>query len=76
MENKILKIIGNHVVENKNINLDSKIVEDLNIDSLQMMQIICEIEQNLKVKISYSHLRDIVRVRDFIKCIQGKWSMY
>lgn len=70
MENKILKIIGNHVVENKNINLDSKIVEDLNIDSLQMMQIICEIEQNLKVKISYAHLRDIVRVRDFIKCIQ------
>ncbi len=70
MENKILKIIGNHVVENKNINLDSKIVEDLSIDSLQMMQIICEIEQNLKVKISYAYLRNIVRVRDFIKCIQ------
>lgn len=70
MENKILKIIGNHVVENKNINLDSKIVEDLSIDSLQMMQIICEIEQSLKVKISYAHLRDIVRVRDFVKCIQ------
>ena len=70
MENKILKIIGNHVVENKNINLDSKIVEDLSIDSLQMMQIICEIVQNLKVKISYAYLRNIVRVRDFIKCIQ------
>lgn len=70
MENEVLKIIGEHVIGTQSINLDSKIVEDLNMDSLQMMQIICEIEQTLKVKISYAQLKDVVRVKDFINCLQ------
>lgn len=70
MESNIIKIIRNYVEDNINIDLESKLIEELCIDSLQMMQIICEIERNLKVKISYSKLKDVVKVKDLLNCIQ------
>ena len=39
MKEKIIKIIQNNTLNKNEINLESKLMEDLEIDSLQMMDI-------------------------------------
>ena len=46
MKEKIIKIIQNNTLNKNEINLESKLMEDLEIDSLQMMDIIIQIEEN------------------------------
>ena len=70
MKEKIIKIIQNNTLNKNEINLESKLMEDLEIDSLQMMDIIIQIERECNVKILYYKLKNIKTVNDLIKSIE------
>ena len=67
---KIIKIIQNNTLNKNEINLESKLMEDLEIDSLQMMDIIIQIERECNVKILYYKLKNIKTVNDLLKSIE------
>ena len=70
MKEKIIKIIQNNTLNKNEINLESKLMEDLEIDSLQMMDIIIQIERDCNVKILYYKLKNIKTVNDLLKSIE------
>lgn len=70
MKEKIIKIIQNNTLNKNKINLESKLMEDLEIDSLQMMDIIIQIERECNVKILYYKLKNIKTVNDLLKSIE------
>lgn len=70
MKEKIIKIIQNNTLNKNEINLESKLMEDLEIDSLQMMDIIIQIERECNVKILYYKLKNIKTVKDLLKSIE------
>lgn len=70
MKEKIIKIIQNNTLNKNEINLESKLMEDLEIDSLQMMEIIIQIERECNVKILYYKLKNIKTVNDLLKSIE------
>jgi len=72
LENNIIKIIQDYIVVDEKVRLESKLIEDLNVDSLQMMAILSEIEALKNVQISYSKLRDVITVQDLINCVERK----
>ena len=72
MEADIIKIIERYVENGEKVNLKSYLVEELCIDSLNRMQIICDIEDKYQIEIPYSELENVLTVEDFIKCIEGK----
>lgn len=72
MEADVIKIIKRYVENGEKVSLKSYLVEDLCIDSLKRMQIICDIEDKYQIEIPYSELINVITVEDFIKCIEGK----
>ena len=70
MKEKIIKIIQNNTLNKNEINLESKLMEDLEIDSLQMIDIIIQIERECNVKILYYKLKNIKTVNDLLKSIE------
>lgn len=70
MKEKIIKIIQNNTLNKNEINLESKLMEDLEIDFLQMMDIIIQIERECNVKILYYKLKNIKTVNDLLKSIE------
>lgn len=66
MENEIIKIIQKHT--NQEINLNSMLKDDLELDSLSMMIVITEIERTLNININFSLIQHIATVNDFINC--------
>lgn len=70
MKEKIIKIIQNNTLNKNEINLESKLMEDFEIDSLQMMDIIIQIERECNVKILYYKLKNIKTVNDLLKSIE------
>lgn len=72
MEADVIKIIEQYVENDEKVKLESCFVEDLCVDSLKMMQIICDIEDKYKIEIPYSELENVFTVEDFIKCVERK----
>lgn len=72
MEKKIIKIIEQYVDNQTKVNLESYFIEDLCVDSLKMMQIICDTEEQCKVEIEYYEMKDIYTVKEFIQYIERK----
>lgn len=72
MEKKIIKIIEQYVDNQMKVNLESYFIEDLCVDSLKMMQIICDTEEQCEVEIEYCEMKEIYTVKDFIQYIERK----
>jgi len=53
------------------IGLDKKIVEDLGIDSLKVIEIATEIEKTYKVKVKDMDIMELGTVREAVEFIQG-----
>lgn len=72
MEADVIKIIERYVENGEKVNLKSYLVEELCIDSLKRMQIICDIEDKHQIEISYSELVNVLTVEDFIRFVERK----
>ena len=70
METDVIKIIYQYVENSVTVKIESNFIQDLCIDSLKMMQILCEVEDKYKIEIPYSELESVFTVEDFIKCIE------
>ena len=62
---KILEIISKYVkVDKNNIDLNAKFKEDLHLDSIDLFQIIMEIEEDFNIKLETEDLMKIKTIGD------------
>lgn len=70
---KIKEILAEELdVELENINLDSKIKDDLGADSLDLFELISKIEDELDVTIDEEDYKKLVTVGDIVNYISEK----
>lgn len=70
---KICQIIANQIgVETEKITRDSKFKEDLGIDSLNIFEIIMELEEEYSIEIPTEDLEDLKRVTDLADYIDKR----
>lgn len=67
---RIKTILINHLGNNK-INEESKIVEDLGADSLDMVEIFLDVEKEFDIKIEKEQRRNIIKVKELIDIVNG-----
>lgn len=71
IERKVKEILVEQLgVEDGKITLDSKIVEDLGADSLDLAELIMELEEAYKIEISDEEAKGLRKVGDIIKYIE------
>lgn len=59
-------------IEKEGIRLDSKLNDDLGIDSLASVELVLELENRYDIKIADEELANLVTVEDVVKCIESK----
>lgn len=59
-------------IEEKNINLDSTFKGDLKVDSLDIFEIILELEEQFSIEIPTEDLENIVTIQDLVRYLEGK----
>lgn len=59
-------------VEREEITLDSRFVEDLGADSLDLMELASSLEEEYRVSIDKEELKKIVKVGDVVELITDK----
>lgn len=67
-----LKILinKNHATENICITLDTSITDDLHLDSLDIYEMILEIEDEFKITISEEKFDEIDKIEDVVKLVE------
>ncbi len=72
MIEKIEKIIKDNIeIDDLTINSDTSFRDDLGLDSFEMAQILCNVEDELDINISDTELTKITTVADLINCIEN-----
>ena len=72
MEQKIKEILAEELsVDIGEINLDTNLKDDLNADSIDMMQVIDVLEQEFYMEVDTSELVNIQTVGDILKYIES-----
>jgi acyl carrier protein len=67
IEEKILEIVKNNVARDiTNVNLNSRLVEDLNVESIDKISIVMDIEQTFQVTINIQDIVSISTVSDIV----------
>ena len=71
MINKIEKVIRSNIEnDNLDINLSTSFHDDLGLDSFEMAQLLCSIEDELNIDITDTEAAKINTVQDLINCIE------
>ncbi|SCY72740.1 acyl carrier protein [Alkaliphilus peptidifermentans] len=69
LEKKIIRIIEENIESDTEVNLDSKLFDDLEVDSLGVTILLNAFEDEMDLEINDKDFRDIVTVRDIIEKI-------
>ena len=73
VETKVIKIVAEKLnVEDKNVSAASRFQEDMGADSLDIVELLMEIEEEFGVNISDEESEKLKTVGDAIKFISGK----
>ena len=68
--NKVISTIVDELgIDSKEINENSKIVSDLDVNSLELLNVIMAIEEDFKITFEESRLRKIKTVGDIVKYV-------
>ncbi len=72
MEQKIKEILAEELsVDIEEIKLETRLKEDLNADSIDMMQVVDVLEQEFGVEVDTSDLAKILTVSDIVNYIES-----
>lgn len=72
MEQKIKEILAEELsVDINEIKLESSLKDDLNADSIDMMQVVDVLEQEFGVEVDTSELANILTVADIVNYIES-----
>ena len=70
---KVKKILSNQLeIEEDKITIDSDLVEDLKADSLDIVELIMDLEQEFDLEIPDEDLPKVTTVRDVVDYIENK----
>ena len=70
---KVKKILSEQLeIEEDKITIDSDLVEDLKADSLDIVELIMDLEQEFDLEIPDEDLPKVTTVRDVVEYIEGK----
>lgn len=73
MFEKVVEVLKETLnIEAEDIKLDSKLNDDLGIDSLAAVELALELENEFDIKIEDEELAALVTVEDVVKCIESK----
>lgn len=72
MRNDILSLIGEHVPPDIAVTPQSRLREDLNLNSLSMMMIVFETERLVGHSLDLSRLVQVTTVEEFIDAVSAK----
>ena len=73
MEEEVKKIISEaFFIDINDIKLDSKLKEDLDIDSLAATNLLLDLEEKYNIKVETSRLESLVTVRDVVNLLIEK----
>lgn len=72
MEQRIKEILAEELsVDIEDINLETSLKDDLNADSIDMMQVVDVLEQEFGVEVDTSELANIITVADIVNYIES-----
>lgn len=75
MEEKIKIIIGDYLgIKPKEIKLDMGLIEDLNINSYDIMSIVANFEEEFNIEVPDKDVRCFEKVEDIVKYLNKKVS--
>ncbi|MCX7661889.1 MAG: acyl carrier protein [Candidatus Omnitrophica bacterium] len=73
IQQKVIKILAENLnIDPKNITCQSKLVEDLGVDSFSAIEIMFEIEDEFKININEDEIVSIKTVEEIVKNIINK----
>lgn len=72
IELAVIQIIEENLNPKNKITLDTKFKEDLKADSLEVYEVIYNLEQKLNITIPESEANDVETVGDLVKLIQSR----
>ncbi|MDY2889509.1 MAG: acyl carrier protein [Candidatus Caccosoma sp.] len=73
MFEKVKKILAEQLdVSEDRITMDANIVEDLEADSLSVMQVIMELEEEFNISVDDSDLNNLHTVGDIVRFVEAK----
>lgn len=71
MKDKVIKIVAEVLdIEVEDINLDSNIMDDLDADSIAVMEIVMELEEKLEVEVPTEAILELKTVGDIVEYIE------
>lgn len=68
LKNILTSTTGNNDVQ---INENTVILRDLNLNSLEMIELICAVEEEFDIEIADKKIRSIVTIGDLLKIIES-----
>lgn len=70
---EIKKIISDHInVNSEDININDNLVTDLQINSFDLITIICELEEYFNIEVTEQEIRNIRTIHDIYNFIKEK----
>lgn len=74
MEGRVLSTLKHVLHKREKITLDSRLREDLNLDSLEMLMIIGDLEDEFEITIADDDFADVVTVNDIVEKLRTRPS--
>lgn len=73
VEQEVIEVVVDQLgVDKSEVSLESRFVEDLNADSLDLTELVLELEGKFKCEISQEEAETLKSVRDVVDYINGK----
>ncbi len=73
LEERIVSIIKNNMERKRDISLDTRLIDDLEIDSFDKLMIINAMEDEFSITIDEEDFKDVRKVSDIVNKLRAKY---
>ena len=74
LEDRIIVTLKNNLEKRPEINLESRLLEDLKVDSLDRLMILSALEDEFSISIDEEDFTDVVTVNDIVVKLKARCS--